>query len=228
MGKAIFFDVGHTILDASRVQDSLTREIVKWGEKRGLRLDREVVRGLLERDEAPEQCEASYRLSAARILRAHGANPEPRLVEDLHRLVLGVQLEELTPYPDSLEALEEASRTGAVLGIISNVRDHTVTIMALERHSLLDYFQVIVTSSMVGVKKPHPRIFREALRLAGVEPQNSVHLGNKLDEDVSGAKRVGMKAVWVNREGDLSVTATEADYVARSLIDAVRLAKKLL
>ena len=60
------------------------------------------------------------------------------------------------------------------------------------------YFDFFLKSSEVGVSKPHPEIFSEALRHAQCLPREVVHVGDDPVNDVEGAKRVGMRTVWVN------------------------------
>jgi len=60
----------------------------------------------------------------------------------------------------------------------------------------------VVTSAEVGAAKPNPRVFQRALGLAGVEPGEARHVGDKVDNDVEGAAAAGVRAVLIQREGD--------------------------
>jgi putative hydrolase of the HAD superfamily len=62
-------------------------------------------------------------------------------------------------------------------------------------HDLLDFFPIRVYSSAVGVCKPHPRIFEEALRQVGVNACEALFVGDIVRKDIVGAQRVGMRAV---------------------------------
>src|SRR4051794_32487138 len=57
------------------------------------------------------------------------------------------------------------------------------------------------SSAVVGAAKPAPDVFREALRLAGAEPGEAVHVGDSLDGDVHGARAAGLRAVLLQRHG---------------------------
>ena len=57
---------------------------------------------------------------------------------------------------------------------------------------------VLIASEDVGVSKPDPRIFRIALDRAGVEPSEAVMVGDAWENDVAGARRAGIRAVWFN------------------------------
>ncbi|MCI2419072.1 HAD family hydrolase [Saccharopolyspora sp. K220] len=83
------------------------------------------------------------------------------------------------------------------LAIVANQR--AVVVEALRRDGVADYIDIWAVSEVVGAEKPDPRIFQHALREAGVEPKNAVHVGNRLDTDVRGAHHVGLRTVWVVR-----------------------------
>ena len=65
----------------------------------------------------------------------------------------------------------------------------------LERVGMLGFFDATVFSSEIGIRKPDPRIFREALARIGTEPTETVFVGDRLFDDVTGAQGVGMRAV---------------------------------
>ena len=65
----------------------------------------------------------------------------------------------------------------------------------LAMHDLLEFFPIRVYSSAVGVCKPHPRIFEEALRQVGVKAADALFVGDIVRKDIVGAQRVGMRAV---------------------------------
>ncbi|TML02404.1 MAG: HAD family hydrolase [Actinobacteria bacterium] len=65
----------------------------------------------------------------------------------------------------------------------------------LERLGLARYLSASVFSSEIGIRKPDPRIFREALGRVGAPPGEAVFVGDRLYDDISGAQAVGMRAV---------------------------------
>lgn len=69
------------------------------------------------------------------------------------------------------------------------------------RHSkLLHYFEQIITSEQVGVKKPNPEIFSHALLKASCKSNESIMIGDDLPVDILGAKAMGMFQVYFNPE----------------------------
>ncbi len=61
-----------------------------------------------------------------------------------------------------------------------------------------DYFRFALNAEQLGVGKPDPTPFREALRLTGIAADATVHVGDNPVDDVAGAQRAGIRAVWFN------------------------------
>jgi putative hydrolase of the HAD superfamily len=60
---------------------------------------------------------------------------------------------------------------------------------------------VAVSSAEFGVMKPDPRIFQEALDQMQVSAVDAVMVGDSLPHDVLGARQLGMRGVWLDRDG---------------------------
>ncbi|MBN2130228.1 MAG: HAD family hydrolase [Sedimentisphaerales bacterium] len=73
----------------------------------------------------------------------------------------------------------------------------------IEGAGLARYFDDIVISGDVGVGKPNPRIYEIMLSRLKAKPHETVMIGNSLTSDVAGPQAVGIKAVWLNRAGDV-------------------------
>ena len=67
----------------------------------------------------------------------------------------------------------------------------------LIKRGIFDFFETRVYSSDQGVAKPHPDIFRTALRAFGVDPEQAVYVGDRLEADIAGAHSVGMHGVLI-------------------------------
>ena len=97
-------------------------------------------------------------------------------------------------------AFLEAIRARAKVVIVSNNLLHEQQ-EKLRGCGLDRYVDVLVVSEDVGFSKPHPRIFEIALERAGVRPSESVMVGDSWTNDVQGARALGIRAVWFNRNG---------------------------
>jgi putative hydrolase of the HAD superfamily len=65
---------------------------------------------------------------------------------------------------------------------------------------IADLVDFTVTSAEVGSEKPQPPIFLKALSRAGVEPGEAIHVGDQYQNDVVGARNVGINPVLLDRE----------------------------
>ena len=105
--------------------------------------------------------------------------------------------EHFTLYDDALPALEALRGHGARIGLVSNgSRD----LEAFVAHHRLDV-DVAVGSRAFGRTKPHPSIFLAALERLGVEPQAAAMVGDSPEDDVAGARALGMRAFLLDRDG---------------------------
>ncbi len=60
----------------------------------------------------------------------------------------------------------------------------------------------VVSSAELGEAKPAPAVFQRALELAGAEPEEAVHVGDSLENDVEGARAAGIRPVLLVRGGE--------------------------
>ena len=63
---------------------------------------------------------------------------------------------------------------------------------------MIGFFDTRVYSCEFGFRKPDKRIFLEAARQVGAEPANIIYVGDRINKDVKGALRAGMKPVLKN------------------------------
>lgn len=107
---------------------------------------------------------------------------------------------EFRPYPDVLPALRELRERGPALVIASNW-DCSLPEW-LGPTGIMELVDGVVTSAEVGAAKPDPRVLERALAIAGAAPGEAVHVGDKVDNDVEGARAAGVRAILVQRRGE--------------------------
>jgi len=81
------------------------------------------------------------------------------------------------------------------LGIVSNFYGNLEAVC--ESAGLCSFFKVMVDSHCVGAEKPDPAIFRAALEGLGATAEETVVIGDSLRRDREGARRMGMRFIWV-------------------------------
>lgn len=101
-------------------------------------------------------------------------------------------------YDDVPGALRALQRQGVKMGLISN--SHRSLVGFQEHFALEGLMTVTVSSAEFGVMKPDPRIFQEALDQMQVTAAEAVMVGDSLPHDVLGARQVGMRGVWLDRD----------------------------
>lgn len=103
--------------------------------------------------------------------------------------------EDEVPYPDVHATLAALCDKGYRLGVIAN--QNVGIAERLEHWGLRKFFDVIAASAEIGYAKPNRTIFEKAFELARCCAEESVMVGDRLDNDIVPAKALGMKTVWV-------------------------------
>lgn len=73
--------------------------------------------------------------------------------------------------------------------------------VVLEEFKLLEYFQDVVESAVVGVRKPDPRIFSMGVESLGMRSEEVCVVGDSFYKDIEPAKKIGCQTVWFKGEG---------------------------
>lgn len=149
----------------------------------------------------------------ARVDRDHWSGPPTGLVGDGFRR-LGANVDErallaaldgyaravagwCTVFPDTRDTLHLLREREYRLGLLSNTwwaaAWHNADLAA---HGLAGLLDELVYTSDLPHSKPHPSVFREIASRLGVSPEACVMIGDRQVDDVSGARAVGMRAVW--------------------------------
>ncbi|MFC3608170.1 HAD family hydrolase [Stutzerimonas tarimensis] len=87
----------------------------------------------------------------------------------------------------------------------------------VRRLGLADYFHFTLCAEELGIGKPDPHPFEEALRRAGVAAAEAVHVGDHPLDDIGGARGAGMRAVWFNPQARPWIGDEHPDAEIRSL-----------
>ena len=103
-------------------------------------------------------------------------------------------------YPDTVETLAALREREFILLVISNFDSRLLPI--LKGLGIYSRFDSVVISSQVGFAKPAPEIFRAALKLFQLKPEEALHVGDSPDKDAAGARGAGLKGVLLDRGGN--------------------------
>lgn len=172
MLKWLFFDMGSTLIDESECTEYRLEHLAK------------------QKNAPPKETLVSMMRKNAEMNRL----PYKDTAKELGLLTVKwpVHLEKLFPeVPSVLSKLSEKYK----LGIIAN--QSAGAYERLKGYGIADYFDVIVSSAERGVSKPSREIFELALSCAGCEASEACMIGDRLDNDIEPAAKIGMKTVWV-------------------------------
>lgn len=172
MIKWIFFDVGSTLVDETDAYDHRVRDMVAGT-------------GITFQE-----------FDQVRItLAGQGFDGNSEAIKYFKLEKTPWHSEDEVPFPDAQSTLETLCRRGYKLGIIANQNPGLEK--RLENWGLRQYFELLASSAEIGYAKPDKKIFGWAFKFAGCTAQESVMVGDRLDNDIIPAKSLGMKTVWV-------------------------------
>jgi putative hydrolase of the HAD superfamily len=137
----------------------------------------------------------------------------------------------LEPEEGMPEALAELRELGLAVACVSNAfMGADVLNRILDERGLGQYSSFTVSSCELGYRKPHPRIYEEALRLAGVSGPEAVFVGDRVDADVEGPAALGMRTVLTHqyRQEDPSRAKVAPDAVIRHLSELPAVLRRML
>jgi len=112
---------------------------------------------------------------------------------------LGVSWPSLRTVDGADEVTEELARH-VRLAIVSNYPHAPVVYGTLERLGLRRHFCAVVVSSELGWLKPHPELYRTALTRIGARAEETVFVGDNLDNDIRAPKALGLRTAWLTTE----------------------------
>jgi putative hydrolase of the HAD superfamily len=130
---------------------------------------------------------------AAMIDDLSGGDPATaaRVGQRVHAMVGGLDVFQLRPGIAGL--LARLVGQGLKLGVVANQPADAVERM--RRVAIAQYFTHFGLSGLVGVRKPDPEIFLDAVRALGVPPNRCIMVGDRIDNDIAPAKTVGMATI---------------------------------
>ena len=197
--KAIFFDVGNTLLfpNRERIHEPLT--------KRGILPDADLLRDL--------ECRTKNQFDG--MMTTNGSTDHSfwwlfysQLLSEigLHDNAIRDQLVASirnsgnwdTIRPGTAEQLRDIGKRYPI-AVISNADGRIEDV--LRRCGIAHCFRTITDSGLVGYEKPHPEIFRQALKSMNAAPEESLYVGDVYSVDYLGATGAGMQALLMDVPG---------------------------
>ncbi len=208
--KSVLFDLGHTLIDyhndwrgpERRAVANVSKQVcgaAPDGAEPGQVAD--YLLELLDRGrkvKISEHVEIPLEKVLASCFHRFSVEGDEELMERSLEAFYGVLLEKRELVPGTREMLQCVKDQDFRIGLVSDVAWGLPSYFPLKdmKHYGLDqYFDDMVFSTDVGLRKPNPKIFKIALSNVGARAECSVFVGNNLQADILGALSVGMMAV---------------------------------
>jgi FMN phosphatase YigB (HAD superfamily) len=209
---AIFFDLGNTLLyyqgDRVAIELDAYEVVANYLIAKGLKIP---LNGFLKRFQEAMQSyyhrrettliEETTIQQLKTVLRDFGYDNLPPVL--LRKALDQMYLVTEPPWqldPDTHPCLSKLQSSECQLGLISNASDAPNAFRLLRKHNLYQYFSIILISSVVGYRKPHPIIFETALTTCRNIGKEDIYMaGDLLSTDVIGGKNIGMRTIWLSK-----------------------------
>ncbi len=126
------------------------------------------------------------------------------------------------------ETLNELSKD-YIIGLISNtgITPGRVIKKVLQKYDIQKYFKITIFSDETGFFKPNPIMFETILKELNCLPQNAIHIGDKLETDVKGAKDCKMFTIWINNSNSPRPEEIIPDYEIQKIYDVVKIVNEI-
>lgn len=192
-GNAVLFDLDDTLFDRDRARDRFFSFLLNS----------------YFPDLKPEGAAWSERMDTLRGLDRGGRGSKAAIHDDLfgERPVMPVtafvelmrsRLASYMSWSDGAETLLRClqARKHPMAVVTNGSKSQRDKIEALEASR---YFEAVLISEEVGIAKPDPRIFRQALSRLNTVPGRAVFVGDSMEHDIAGARNAGMMTVYIKK-----------------------------
>lgn len=171
--KWLFFDVGSTIMNEQIAYEHRMRDIANVAN--------------ISFEKVYEMAMAYYKLNKKGDL---------EVARELGVSLPKWYMEDEFLYDNAIQCFETLSKKYKI-GIIAN--QSLGTEERLAHQGILKFINLIVASAEEGVAKPDRRIFEIALERSNCKPVNAIMIGDRIDNDIIPAKRMGMNTIWIKQ-----------------------------
>jgi putative hydrolase of the HAD superfamily len=229
--KAVIFDLGNTLVWTWIPEVTYQSVLSSLGVDRST----EDIREAIGRTEE-EFRESSYRSRYGEVVYTEYWNRwDKRVLEHLGISEAEVSAREILArwyyhadcgaYPDTVASLNRLKQMGLRVGLISTAYEEDIDAILKKAGLEKSLFDVVVGANTIKKEKPHPDVFRYALSRLNVEPDETLFVGDHVDNDYRGARAVGIHALLIERENRRIDDASDLERI-RSLEEIFRLIDK--
>jgi HAD superfamily hydrolase (TIGR01549 family) len=197
--RAVLLDFGGTLasggLDWDPYHESIRNYLLSLGYNFGMRDVKKALRGALSDLEKVRSCGNEMRFEEVYsiFLRNLGIIPDDSVLEWLHE---NFKVYYRTSFYSCTENVLKKLSSKYKVAMISNTMSDQPKLL-LRDAGYDKYFDLLVCSRDLAVRKPNPEIFRIVLKKLGVKPSEAVHVGDSVEADMMGAQESGLTGIWI-------------------------------
>ena len=209
--KALLFDLGGTLVHRSVndhiADEAAVKDIVNYMNSNGFMVDQEFFlekywthyRNLNEYRES-YMIEIPMNVWLSELLYdVSGESLNFTLLSKAEKAIVDARVESAIILPETIGILEELS-SRYNLGIVTNTSSEQITDRVLHNLKLNKFFDCVIASSEVGVRKPYPGIFFQIAREMFIEPEEALFIGDSIKHDIIGSNLVNMKSCLISQK----------------------------
>lgn len=132
----------------------------------------------------------------AQVLNEIGLEFQVKRVQQNLPTLFAAEIAAMSCEPGNLRTLKRIKAMGKAVGVVTNTLVPAQLLFSrLQALGILPLADAVIASSELGWRKPHPRVFETASRCLDVDPNCTVFVGDRLDDDIAGAAAAGMLTV---------------------------------
>ena len=194
MTKAVLFDLGNTVLEEvsydldagfTAISNSLAEHVS--------------VKHLINAIEQTQEEHTEFKL--LQWIEQHLGDSVSSIEPAELELKLWEETVCLQPIPGIETVLNYLAKQNIRIAAISNaIFSSNCMKHELHKHGLADYFEFVISSADIGIRKPDIRIFDLALNTLDLAPEDSWYIGDTWEADIVGANAANMQAVWFQQQ----------------------------
>lgn len=193
--KWIFFDIGSTLVDEHKVYEHIFRDIAELTDKKYEDIYDEAVDLYKHNKKGDIELGIKYKLP-----RRKWHTEDEALYKDAETC---------------LETLIPKYKIGVIANQSFGIKDR------LKNWGILKYFDLVIVSAEEGIAKPDSKIFEIALQRARCNPNQAVMIGDRIDNDIIPAKKIGMHTIWMKQGFGAYWTITSEEEQAELVVDNI-------
>jgi len=230
--RGVIFDLGSTLIrfdgDWPQVMTESQRILIEQLHQEGFVLDREAFaedfrRELeayhLERDQQFVEITTGFLLRKV-MARFGYPSVDDEIVRRAMSCMYAVSEARWHPMEGVHAMLEEMRGLGYRLGLISNAGDAENVQRLIDKAELRDYFDPILISASVGLRKPNPALFELVLEQWQLPAKQVVMVGDMLGADILGGQNAGLRQIWLTAEADNPANRAHAGTISPEAVAA--------